>query len=79
MSKTRIVVNYAGVGALLRSEEVQACVEKEATSRAAALGDGYGTDTYRAGTRVIASIFTETPEAARDNSQNNTLLRAVSG
>ena len=35
--------------------------------------------TYRAGTRVIASVFTDTDEAAQDNLDNNTLLKAVGG
>ena len=78
MSKVRIEVNYAGVGALLHSEEVAALVGKEASTRASSLGNGYSSDVYQAGTRVIASVFTETPEAARDNMRNNSLLRAVS-
>lgn len=78
MSKVRIEVNYAGVGALLHSEEVAALVGKEASTRAAALGSGYASDIHQAGTRVIASVYTETPEAARDNMQNDSLLRAVS-
>lgn len=79
MSKARIEINYAGVGQLLRSEEVQACVQEIAREKATGLGSGYGSDTYKAGTRVIASVYTETPEAAKDNLQNNTLLKVVSG
>ena len=46
---------------------------------AARAGDGYATDVYQAGSRVIASVYTETEEAMKDNLENNTLLKAVSG
>lgn len=78
MSKVRIELNRAGVGQLLKSDEVKNFISAEAERRAQGLGDGYGTDTYKAGTRVIASIFTESPEAAKENMENNTLLKAVS-
>ena len=79
LSKARIEINYGGVGQLLRSSETRAFVQQLARERANALGAGYGSDTYQAGTRVIASVYTDTPEAAKDNLQNNTLLKVVSG
>lgn len=79
MSKTRIEINYAGVGQLLRSGETKEFIQQLASAKASALGNGYNSDTYQAGTRVIASVYTDTPEAARDNLKNNTLLRVVSG
>lgn len=79
MSKVKIELNYAGVGALLKSEEVKTFIKDIADQRAAQLGEGYATDTHQAGTRVVASIYTETAEAAKDNLENNSLLRAVSG
>lgn len=78
MSKTRVELSYSGIGEILRSEEMAACVRGEAGRIFAALGDGYASDTYHAGTRVIASVFTETKDAAKDNSENNSLLKAVS-
>ena len=78
MSKVKVEINYAGVGALLKSDEVRSFIGAEAERRAQSLGDGYGTDTYMAGSRVIASIYTETAEAAQENMENNTLLKAVS-
>lgn len=79
MSKVKVELNYAGVGELLRSEEIAGAVKEVAEQVAARAGDGYATDTYQAGTRVIASVYTETEEAMRDNLENNTLLKAVSG
>ena len=77
MSKTKVVLSYSGIGSILRSEEMAACVKAEADKRAAMLGGGYASDVHHPGTRVIASVFTQTREAAQDNMKNNTLLRAV--
>ena len=79
MSKIEIKLNYAGVGELLKSQEIADTVKEVAEQVAARAGDGYTTDVYQAGTRVIASVFTETEEAMKDNLENNTLLKAVSG
>ena len=78
MSKVKIELNRAGIGALLKSEEVRNCVKGIADQKAAQCGTGYASDSYVAGTRVIASVYTETAEAAKDNLENNTLLKAVS-
>lgn len=79
LSKTRIEINFAGVGQLLRSDETKKFIQQIASGRATMLGTGYASDTYQAGTRVIASVYTDTPEAAKDNMKNNTLLKVVSG
>ena len=79
MSKIRVELNYAGVGELLKSQEIADTVKEVAEQVADRAGDGYATDVYQAGTRVIASVYTETEEAMKDNLENNTLLKAVSG
>ena len=77
MSSVKVKLSYEGLGSILRSQEMAALVKSEADRRAASLGDGYATDSKSMGTRQIASIFTQTGEAARDNMKNNTLLKAV--
>lgn len=79
MSKARIEVSYSGVGQLLRSAETKEFIQQIAREKANALGSGYASDTYQAGTRVIASVYTATQEAARDNLKNDSLLKVVSG
>lgn len=79
MSNYRIELNYSGVGELLHSQEIADAVKEVADQVAAKAGDGYATDVYQAGTRVVASVYTETTEAMKDNQENNTLLKAVSG
>lgn len=77
MSKVKVKLSYSGIGSILRSQEMAECVKAEADRRAAGLGDGYQTDSKSMGTRQIASIFTATAEAAKDNLRNNSLLKAV--
>lgn len=79
MSNVRIELNYAGVGQLLKSGEVESFIKNIADSKASALGAGYASDSYKAGTRVVASVYTDSIEAAKENMKNNTLLKAVSG
>lgn len=78
MSKVKVVLNSSGVRALLKSQEVLSVVKGEADRIASSLGSGYATDTHNAGSRNVASVYTDTPEAAAENSRNNTLLKAVS-
>lgn len=77
MSKVKVVLNRSAVGALLKSQEIANCVEKEAEAIKGRAGDGYETDIYKASTRVISSVYTEDYKAMKDNMKNNTLLKAV--
>lgn len=75
MSKVRIELNSAGVRELLRSGEMGGIVSGLAGAAAARCGVGYASDQKLMPTRVVASVYTETAEAMRDNLQNNTILR----
>ena len=77
MSKVRIELNQKGIRELLKSSELEAVLGEHARKIAGRCGDGYGYDTYQATTRVIASVFTEDPDAMRDNLKNNTILKAM--
>ena len=63
---------------MLKSAEMGALLKEQAAGIAARCGSGYGTDIKMMETRVIASVFTDTIEAAKENLQNNTILRALS-
>lgn len=75
MSKVRIELNSAGVRELLKSAEMAAGLRSIVSGIAAGCGDGYSYDTKAMGTRVVASAFTESAEAMKDNSDNNSILR----
>lgn len=76
--KLRFELNWAGVRELLRSSEIQAVLEAEAASRAAALGDGYTTNARVGQNRVSVRIVAESREAREENLRDNTLLTAIS-
>ena len=72
-----VELNHEAVGEMLKSSEMQELVKSYADDIAKRAGEGYTSDTYNAGSRVIASAYTETEEAMEDNLENNTLLKAM--
>lgn len=77
MGKVKVVLNGAGVRALLKSAEMEKCIADQANAIQGRCGSGYATDTKQMGTRVIASVYTDDSKAYKDNLDNNTLLRAM--
>lgn len=73
----KVELNHEAVGELLKSSEMQELVKSYADEIAERAGEGYASDTYNAGSRVIASAYTDTEEAMEDNLENNTLLKAM--
>lgn len=81
MSKVRFKLNKAGVGELLRSTEaMNVCLDyaNQIQSRCPP-GMGYDVSSIIGKTRANASVFAATPEARKDNYNNNTLLKARGG
>ena len=73
----KVELNHEAVGEMLKSSEMQELIKSYADEIAKRAGEGYTSDTYNAGSRVIASAYTETEEAMKDNLENNTLLKAM--
>lgn len=73
----RFELNYAGVGQILKSEEMQNVLQAKAEEICGRCGEGYSTDVKVLNTRAVASVFPETDEAYIDNLKHNTLLKAV--
>ena len=77
MDKVKIKLNSSGIRQLLKSEEMGQMLKQQAEQVRARGGSGYSTDLYQASSRVIAGVFAETAEAAKQNSRENTLLKAL--
>lgn len=77
MAKVKIELNSSGIRQLLKSEEMGQMLKQQAEQVRARCGSGYSTDLYQASSRVIAGVFAETAEAAKQNSRENTLLKAI--
>lgn len=76
-SNVKVVLNTSGVRELLRSNEMMTICEEQANHALNKLGPGYEVTTHIGRRRVNASIGTATYEAMRDNSQNNSILKAL--
>ena len=76
--KVRIELNSAGIRELLLSAEMQAVLGEKAAEITGRCGAGYESDIYLTPGRAVASVFTEDPDALKDNLENNTLLRNLS-
>lgn len=77
MNKIRFELNRAGVRELLRSQAAKEVCAGYASEVRKRCGDGYETDAYTGRNRVNARIWASTAEAGKDNSDNNTLLKAL--
>lgn len=69
--------NSTGIQQLLKSPEMMEICKGYANNAAARLGSGYAVSTFTGKTRVNASVTAETAQARRENSDNNSILKAV--
>jgi len=77
MAKSGFKLNYAGVGQLLKSAEMQSVLSKQASAIKNRCGEGYEQDIFVGKNRANAMVRAETAKAKKDNYNNNTLLKAV--
>jgi hypothetical protein len=56
---------------------MQSILAAEGAKVAARAGDGYSSAVHVHSKRAVANIFPDTKESARDNYENNTLLKAL--
>lgn len=77
MAKFKFELDKAGVAQLLKSPEMQSLLGGMGVQRASMAGDGYASDVHVFQKRAVAHIYADTPEAKRDNYDNNTLLKVL--
>lgn len=76
----KVVVNYAGVGELLKSQWAADICAEVASGIASRAGEGYEVARpHNTGQRMAVNVYAATREAAKDNLDNNTLLTAIGG
>lgn len=76
-SQVRFELDKAGVGKLLKSQDMQNVLNAHASAMLSGLGAGYETDSFVGFDRAHAVVKAVSREARRENSENNTLLKAV--
>lgn len=77
----RIEINPQGVAELFKSAEVQSFLQEAGEAVAARAGsmsgERYAASVHNAGFTAICNVYPDSEGAARDNSTNNTLLKAA--
>ena len=70
-------LNLQGLNELMKSAEMQAVLDEAGRAVANVAGDGY-TTTGRTGQYIgFSNVYPEDKQAAKDNYENNTLLKAL--
>ena len=79
MANFKFALNQSGVTELLQSSEMMAICKGYADNALASLGDGYEVSTYVGKSRVNASVIATTYAAKKENTETNSILKAVGG
>ena len=79
MSKNKFKLNKAGVRELMKSQEMQDILKEKASAIKGRCGDGFEHDIHVGKNRANAMVWADTPEAKKDDNENNTILKAVRG
>lgn len=79
MSKNgvKVVLNTSGVRGLLKSQEMQAVCVQHANKALSKLGDGYEVTSMLGENRCNAEVAAVSRKAKKENSENNTIMKAV--
>lgn len=70
-------LNLPGLNAVMKSDGMKSYLESAAAKVEQAAGYGYGHEVKTASYEAIAKIYPQTGYAAKDNSEHNTLLKAL--
>lgn len=80
MAKTKFELDLAGLNELMKGAEMRAVLNSAANQIASSAGDGYEVESAHPISFVaIAAVHAATPAARRENSEDNTLLKAAGG
>ena len=77
MNKVQFKLNVKGLNELMKSPGMQKHLQDAAAEVINSAGKGYGSDVKIASYEAIAKIYPHSAEAARDNGDNNTLLKSL--
>jgi hypothetical protein len=77
MSKVKFELNLPGLNELMKSPEMCAILEESGSTVAMTAGAGYASRVHQASFVAIANVYPDTAQAAKDNYDNNSLLKAL--
>lgn len=70
-------LNLPGLNELMKSAEMQAVLTQAGNAVASAAGGDYGVRTHVASFVAIANVYPNSAKAAKDNFENNTLVKSI--
>lgn len=79
MADVKIVLNREGVRQLLKDESIARLCMELANQTASRCGEGYEVQERNYPERTGAAVLAVTYQAKKDNSKNNTILKALGG
>lgn len=79
MARSRFELNYAGVGELLQSAEMQSVIQAYTDAVLAKAGPNYSAEVKIVKDRWAGYVDDRTAAAKQDNLDNNTLLKSLKG
>lgn len=75
--KVRFELNLKGLNELMKSEEMQEVLSNKGAEVASRAGSDYAYRTHLANWVAITNVYPNSPEARKENLENNTLLKAL--
>ena len=79
MSKVKIVLNSPGINALLHSGEIKAALMEVGSAAANRAGENFAAEAFEMPTRSVVRVSPINKQGAIENSNENTLLKALYG
>lgn len=77
MNSIDFELDIGGLRELMSSAEMQAQLEAAGKQVASIAGEGYGSRVHQGSYVAICNVYPDSPEAAHDNYENNTLMKSL--
>lgn len=77
MSKTKFELNLPGLNELMKSDEMVSILEEAGAQVANAAGSEYAHRVHQGSFVAICNVYPDSKEAAHENFEENTLLKAL--
>lgn len=77
--KVRFELDIKGLNELMKSSEMQAALQSAGDAVARSAGSEYAARVHTASFVAIANVYPNSKEAAKDNYENNTLIKGIRG
>lgn len=78
MGKVKVELNLKGINEVMKSSEILAACQAAGQAVAQAAGSDYGTESGTINYIAYCNVYPDSKEAAKENYEENTILKAVS-